>query len=485
MAPELFQDGGVYSYASDFWALGCVLYECYNSRPPFEGKEFTELVNSILSDPVPPLSGNPSSSFSDLINALLQKDPSKRIKWQELIIHKFWRRNLTPVQLPPQPAFDEIVPQKTPLKNSEKESSTRKKGGSSSLLSKGSDTPLKNAASRRALPSKTSGKINLLRMSKMAKLNLQRDNEKENYRRPLAVNSEEAEVKIENKDMELDFSEIQEDDAADDVETSAASNTEQSSINEVSDPTSFDTDKAPYPENNDNYASTPTQQVEPSAESTVDDFSRVFWHSSDLSVRPIMPNRKLDKTSDLMPALPFEAIPASDYAKMSSEKLDLFNSLIIQCLNGNSPVTEKQNAIKYLEILSGNAEAANAITNGPIMLLLVKMLKLPKASTLRVQLASAIGSLIRHSTLIHADVAGSGILAALTNGLRDKHDKVRRFSMAALGELLFYISTLNDQNKEISPVESPPKDNRSFSCWQVRLLTPLVNAQISFMNVFN
>ena len=27
MAPELFQDGGVYSYQSDLWALGCVAYE--------------------------------------------------------------------------------------------------------------------------------------------------------------------------------------------------------------------------------------------------------------------------------------------------------------------------------------------------------------------------------------------------------------------------------------------------------------------------
>ncbi|KAL9251406.1 Serine/threonine-protein kinase RUNKEL-like protein [Drosera capensis] len=91
MAPELFQDGGIHSYASDLWALGCVLYECFIGRPPFVGKEFTQLANSIISDPAPLLPGDPSSAFTDLINSLLVKDPAKRMQWPELCIHAFWR----------------------------------------------------------------------------------------------------------------------------------------------------------------------------------------------------------------------------------------------------------------------------------------------------------------------------------------------------------------------------------------------------------
>eukprot|EP00249_Psilotum_nudum_P026310 c32079_g1_i1 orf=3-185(-) len=48
MAPELFEEGGVHSFASDLWALGCVMYECFAGNPPFVSSSFTQLVKSIL-----------------------------------------------------------------------------------------------------------------------------------------------------------------------------------------------------------------------------------------------------------------------------------------------------------------------------------------------------------------------------------------------------------------------------------------------------
>jgi serine/threonine-protein kinase ULK4 len=210
-------------------------------------------------------------------------------------------------------------------------------------------------------------------------------------------------------------------------------------------------------------------QTSPSSEST-SDYTQVFWHPSDLLVKPVMPGRKIDKALDCVSSLPFEAISPEDYVKLPQERLNALNTQIVHALSGTSQVSEKQNVLRYLEILSANSDSANILTSGPIMLLLVKLLRLSKAPVLRVQIASVIGLLIRHSTIIEADLANSGIMGALTNGLRDKLDKLRRFCMAALGELLFYISTQGEQNgRDGNVLESPSKDHKPTAVWQVRI----------------
>lgn len=86
MAPELFQDDGVYSYYSDFWSLGCVIYELATGQPPYVSTSFQELVNQILNGPIPEIP-NFSRELNDFLKDLMQKDSVKRISWEELTSH--------------------------------------------------------------------------------------------------------------------------------------------------------------------------------------------------------------------------------------------------------------------------------------------------------------------------------------------------------------------------------------------------------------
>ncbi|KAK6122626.1 hypothetical protein DH2020_043625 [Rehmannia glutinosa] len=544
MAPELFQDGGIHSYASDFWALGCVLYECYTGRPPFVDKEFTQLAKSILLDAPPALPGIPTRPFVNLINSLLVKDPSERIQWPELCNHAFWRTKIVLLPLPPQPAFTNMIelssePRLTerngdrPLRNKTQPNTCGKDSKAPNKQDenytggvRGEETPIKGVYSSRKTQTKPSGRIpdgkhkgasnnmggfNLLRLSRIAKSNLQRENEKENYRRPLPNSSKnDAEVKIENNDMELDFNENADDEGHDETEGSDNVSTTEYNLstpskheekleemdniisqpdisNAVDTPLQDDSKAQEHKSSSEHMEVSPAAATPPSSSPQLktprtkdvsgraldldgtkssSDLSDVLWHPSDLSVRPVMPSRKIEKGSDAIPSLPFHAYPPPDFAKMSKDKLDALYNRIVSIINGNVN-GDKQNVIRYLEMLSTNADAANILTNGPIMLVLIKMLRQSKALALRVQLSSLIGLLIRHSTFIGDDLANSGILGALIDGLRDRQEKVRRFSMAAMGELLFYISTLNDPARDNNPQESPSKDSRPSSNWQV------------------
>ncbi|KAK9057770.1 hypothetical protein SSX86_022608 [Deinandra increscens subsp. villosa] len=499
MAPELFHDGGIHSYASDLWALGCVLYECYAGRPPYIGKEFTQLVNSILTDPTPSLPGNPNRPFANLVSSLLIKDPSERIQWSEICGHAYWNTKLTPPALPPQPAFYNMIElcykpclterdqNKTPPRNHDNLKATVGPTENSNL-----NTPSRGVSSGRKVQSKGSSNtkgVNLLRLSRIAKSNLQRENEKENYRRPLSNNNSETEtdVQIENTDMELDFNENNEEDTQDEAEMVIPTHTidESSSVPDpdlipspmVNTPTKDDSKRTDYEPSSDHMevsTTPPSASPQPKIKKVLEgsdsvaNLSMVFWHASDLSVRPVMPSKKSNKGSgpEAFPSLPFEAVPASDFVKKSKEQLEVVTRCMTSILNGNTSIGEKQNVIKYLEMLSCSVDAANILTNGPIMPVIVKMLGQSKASALRVQLASLLGLLIRHSTFINDDLANSGILSSLNEGLGDRQEKVRRFSMAALGELLFFISTQNDQAKAATAPESPSKENRT-SGWQV------------------
>ena len=80
------------SFASDLWSLGCVMFECCAGHPPFHSSSLTALIASLLSDePAPALPPPCSPSLANLVARLLAKDPRRRITWQELREHAFWK----------------------------------------------------------------------------------------------------------------------------------------------------------------------------------------------------------------------------------------------------------------------------------------------------------------------------------------------------------------------------------------------------------
>ncbi|KAG0627834.1 hypothetical protein M758_2G231400 [Ceratodon purpureus] len=590
MAPELFQEGSVHSYGSDLWALGCVMYECYAGRPPFVSSSFTQLVNSIISDPMPPLWGDPSPDFEDLVSRLLVKDPVERIQWDELRNHPFWRTRCKTLPLPPQPAFTnflqlthrssspeekpQLTGRSTPIDKKapdgkgpaadratlrEKSHSQAKKLESKQDV-KGTAPESRNPSQREngrkvtkglsgnAQPKESDTKpnggaaaVNLLRLSKIVKTNLLKETENDTYRQQSIANetTDDTDITLENHDLELNFGEGAESDTTEEEDDSGSNGASPTTSAEEKDLHKVSTKPAHTPaakgesresstRAEESLPVTPThseingrsedhlmtqaeiegkqldamRQVaatppgvgiprkapqrgppgseEPKKEPAVGPpnpsrpsvvLSQSLWHPSDLSVRPIMLNRRIEKVPESnfdSRILPAERLTSSEFVNLEAEQQEAFLKKIMENVHGSTvPLNEKINTLKYVETLCTNIDAANILINGPLMLLLVKMLRTVKIPALRVQLTSVMGLLIRHATLIEEELAGSGVVAVLTETLRDKQDKVRRCAMATLGELLFYIATQNEGSPRSGGGHDNSAKDAKSSVWQI------------------
>ena len=93
MSPEQFRSKP-YSFKSDVWSLGCVLYEMTTLRHPFDACSMNELTRKILAGRYAPISSRYSRHLKLLIKQLLCSTPRNRPSLHELAQTSFIRRNI-------------------------------------------------------------------------------------------------------------------------------------------------------------------------------------------------------------------------------------------------------------------------------------------------------------------------------------------------------------------------------------------------------
>ena len=86
-SPEVWKDEP-YSYKSDLWSIGCVIYELCALRPPFKGKDLDELYSNVCKGNLERISHIYSDDLWKMILMLLQVDVKKRVDCNEFLDSK-------------------------------------------------------------------------------------------------------------------------------------------------------------------------------------------------------------------------------------------------------------------------------------------------------------------------------------------------------------------------------------------------------------
>ena len=86
-SPEVWRDEP-YSYKSDLWSIGCVIYELCALRPPFKGNDLDELYGNVCRGNIERISHIYSDDLWKMILMLLQVDVKKRVDCKEFLDNK-------------------------------------------------------------------------------------------------------------------------------------------------------------------------------------------------------------------------------------------------------------------------------------------------------------------------------------------------------------------------------------------------------------
>eukprot|EP00743_Colponemidia_sp_Colp-15_P010085 GILK01011076.1.p1 GENE.GILK01011076.1~~GILK01011076.1.p1 ORF type:complete len:1302 (+),score=266.67 GILK01011076.1:471-3908(+) len=461
MAPELFDDNGQFSIGSDLWALGCVLYELGTGRPPFVSTSFQELTNMIFYTE-PRMKDSWSSELKQLLAGLLQKDPSKRITWNQVLNHPFFGNR--PFPNLPKPVSPVPVAA-LPLANGNTNKTTNQNASTRSGAPGGSE----------AVSSLYNGKRNdILLQSYDQELNFaaQREGEtQEETEEREAEGIEETSMDTEKEGEGEGGMETEEEEEDGRAQDNALNSEAQELIVRVENQPNFvATIRA-----SSNLAATLNKHTErdttldltSGSDTTQDGDSAVqkvalqdlFLHPSDIIVKPIHGNKLIEKLPELTfdpRSLSFRPLTIAQLLELPQIELESFLTLVYKAIGGTHSIPDRLNSLAYFETLCMDAATANMLVNSSLMTLLVRMIKAFKSPALKIRLCSVVSQLLRHATYIGPELQDTGLVTILLDNIKDRNEKIRRRAVAAFGELIFYIATQQTHTLETEDTEQEP-----------------------------
>ena len=460
-APELFNENGVYTFKTDLWALGCIMYEMAIGQVPFFEERVNKLIMKILKEEInfnKKQFNQYSMEFMDVLRKLLEKDPDKRPSWGEIENYPFWGLNYNN-----NPAPSARRRQNSNLDNSYFSLNNSDINNNSAL----NENSLRQIKKHESSSSSTNLHMNLNKNSEVKNFDINYEGEYDNNG---DKNDKEVNINIDNNNAN-NFQNDEENSNYTNAKFKHLLNKNNSNdlsmsllkINKLG-------DKKEKNEVTDILNDMAISLAKPDE---LPKIINIMMHASDKNIKPIIgnkiiePNQKPITYDEKM--IPFKPIYKIDkmkeliiYSENPTELEKYLKQMYIVFLDfeEKKKYDELLNLLNYFETIILSKEISNSIINTLFIQKFIEFLDINN-DQIRIRSCSIIASLIRYATTMEKSLDEYNLPESLISFISDNNILLNRIAISTLGEYLFFVST--QVEAELDHIKLGQKSNWSIS----------------------
>ena len=402
-APELFRKDGKYSFKSDLWALGCILFELAVGQVPFFDNSIDNLINKIIKEEV-----NfdrkelikYSDNFIEVIKKLLIKEPNDRITWGEIERMSWW---------------------------------------DGYFYSNNNESDLSKMNTTQASNKSNINTIDTAKLSKIAIRNKREQKEDYNNTKDDKIGSTEEELDFQTNDVE-------------DLEENNPPLIKNSlgpfpmNVSVLSISKAFKRDRRTYDDIN--------SELIISAEEEIPKIENLIIHTSDRIIKPIIGNKAIEENQEItynkknLSFTPWRKDILKEMMGNNTEIKNVENYLYNIYFSMEQNFKKKEfdnllNLLKYFETLVTDREIANNLINTSFIELFINFLNQIKKEEILTICYCIIGYMVRYATIISSPLDKYGFCEIICKTIKESKDSSNliKKATATLGEYLFYVGT--------------------------------------------
>ena len=466
-APELFSENGIYSFKTDLWALGCIMYEMAIGQVPFFEERVNKLIMKIINDDVnfnKKQFNQYSIEFMDVLRKLLEKDPDKRPSWGEIENYPFWGLNYNNTTLSAKRRMNSNPNNRHFFSNNVEINNI---SNNSNL----NETNVRQINRHESSSSSSNLHTNINNKNEVKKFDINYDSEYDNNQ----INDGD------NNDKEININ-------IDNNDTNNFHNDEENS--------NYTNSKLKHllNKNNNNDLSMSLMKINKLTDkkekkevanilndmaislAKPDELPKIYnimMHTSDKNIKPIIGNKIIEPNQGPITynekLIPFKPIYKIDKIKELVKYQDNFDELekylkqiyinLVE-FNQKKKYDELLNLLNYFETIILSKEISNNIINTLLIKLFIDFLDINN-DQIRIRSCSIVATLIRYATNMDKSLDDYNLAESLISFISDNNLKLNRIAIATLGEYLFFVST--QVEAELDQIKAGQKSNWNIS----------------------